>query len=540
MIGERKKMSKLEIAVLCLSMIIASSFLAPTAAGVPKPKGNVTFTKYHTYTEIEQIFREFESNYPDLVKLHIIGKSYLGKNVLALEITNSATGPAESKPGTMLISAHHGNEVITAEIALYYAWYLLSNYPNDPRVKEIIDEKVIYIIPIVNPDGHNITLTTDIYQRWNARPYDNDGDGAKDEDPPDDVNEDGKITEMRVWDNTTHQWVYYFWEGIDNDGDGGINEDWIGGVDLNRNYAYEWVKYDGWHGKKPFSEPETAAVRDFVTNHKNIATALDLHSGTQLVLYPWGYTRKPAPDFTTYMKLGIKYGDLTGYRDMQSGLLYPAFGSAEDWMYGTQGMIYFTNEVFGPALYNFGGWFSGWKWFTMEYPDLYQPWEDVEHPDFPGQRVQVGGFWCFRFFNPPEDEIENWALRNVPMLLSLAEITPKIEIPSYTVELLEEEVEYSTYSITATIQNTGFLATATKQSILTGTAKPVIVEFELGPQAELILGNSVTYLGVLEGGESVTLNWVVKVYEETWITITAISEKGGVDTVNIGIEDNQD
>jgi hypothetical protein len=521
-------MYRFKTAVLWLTFSIALAFLQPIVAEASEPSITVTFDRYHTFAEIEQIFEEFESLYPDLASLHVIGQSFLGRNLLALEITNKETGSPETKPGTLFVSTHHGNEIIGTEIALYYAWYLLTNYPDDPQVRKIVDEKTVYIIPVLNPDGHNITLSTNVYQRWNARPFDDDGDGLNDEDPPEDINGDGKITDMRMWDESRHRWIHFYWEGIDNDGDGLINEDWIGGIDLNRNYDYAWIPIP-WHGEYPFSEPETAAIRDFVLSHPNIATALDTHSGTRLVLFPWGYTRRPSPDYTTFKRLGIEYGKMTGYKDEQSALLYPAFGLAEDWMYGKRGIIYFTNEVFGPAPWNPGGW----KIFTKDYPDAEQPWQDFVHPQL--GPVQIGGFWHFRYFNPPEEEIEVWALKNVPMLLNLAEITPKLEITSISINPIEQNGEFTTYSIDATIYNSGFLATSTKQSIITGAADSVIVEFETGPEAELIAGEEETNLGVLQGYESVTLNWNLKAYGTTWIRISASSEKGGLDTISLEI-----
>jgi len=522
-------MKKQLLIAFCLTLLIAIPNLSVATVGAFKIKDAVEFTHYHTYPEIEQILSEFERDYSDLVRLFEIGKTFEDRNLYALEITNHNVGSSESKPAMLFVGPHHGNEIIGAEIALYYAWYLLSNYPTDSRVKEIVDTRTVYIIPVVNPDGHNLTLSTDVYGRTNNRPMDEDfpPDGLLDEDPPEDINNDGKVTDMRLWDATMHKWIYFWWEGIDNDGDGLFNEDWIGGVDLNRNYDYHWVPYP-WHGEHPFSEPETAAVRDFVMAHPNIATGFDTHSGAQLVLYPWGDTLEHSPDFKTYKYLGRIYGEMTGYRDMQSSLLYPVYGGAEDWMYGNQSIIYFTNELFGPKWqYGWGSW-NNWP---KEYPDAEQPWEDVDHPDFPGMQVQVGGWWIFRYYNPPENEIESWAQKNLPMILSLAEITPKIEITEVSVKSLKHNTEIR---ISATIQNSGFLATSTEQSVLIGTAKPVMVEFRTDPQVELVKGNPDTSLGVLQGGQSVTLDWVVELDSPstTWVTISAISEKGGTDTIS--------
>lgn len=529
-------MKKQLVLILCL---IGALFLLPATAKAAETNVSVVLDHYHTYAEIEQIFISLAQGYSDLAKLDIIGQTFQGRNLYVLEVTNFATGSPESKPAMFLAGPHHGNEIIGAEIALYYAWYLLSNYPADTRVKQILDTRTVYIIPEVNPDGHEITLQTDAYQRPNARPMDEDFDGLIDEDPPEDMNGDGKVTMMRILDEKTNQWIEIGWEGYDNDHDGLINEDWIGGVDLNRNYDYNWTSlppyYPPVYGEYPFSEPETAAVRDFVVSHPNIATGIDFHSGAQLVMYPWGNVRTPAPDFTTFVRLGIDYGKITGYHDEQVSRLFPVNGVSIDWMYGTQGIIYFINEVFG-IKWKTGAFASDFAQFSLGYPDVMQPWVDINHPDLPGMRVQLGGMWTFRLYNPPEAEIQSVAFKNVQVALNLAEITPKVKITSTSFELIQQDAQFAIYGITATVQNTGFLATSTEQSILTETAKPVLVEFTTEPQAELIQGSTETSLGTLQGDQAITLNWTLKVYStSTSITISSVSEKGGADTTSFSL-----
>lgn len=413
-------MKKRVMAAICLAVLLAVEFCSVGMTYASEDEASVDFNQYHTYAEIVQTLIEFEQAYSDLAKLYSIGESFAGRDLYVLEITNHNIGLPESKPAMLFVGPHHGNEVIGAEIALYFAQYLLSNYPADAKVKGIVDTKTVYIIPTVNPDGHELTLSTDVYARWNARPIDEDMDGRLDEDPPEDINGDGKVTEMQFWDAGSKKWVYLGWEGIDNDGDSLFNEDGVGGIDLNRNYGYQWAP-DPTYGAYPFSEPETIAVRDFVMAHPNIVTGFDTHSGAELILYPWGYTLKHAPDFETLKYLARTYGKMTGYRDIQSALLYPTYGGAEDWMYGNQSIIYFTNEVFG-AKWQIG--WGGWNYHAKEYPDAEQPWTEFQHPQL--GLVRIGGYWIFRYYNPPVSEIESLAIRNLPMILNLAELASTI------------------------------------------------------------------------------------------------------------------
>jgi hypothetical protein len=144
--------------------------------------------------------------------------------------------------------------------------------------------------------------------RKNLRPFDDDGDGATDEDPFDDIDGDGKIYGIEIYHKPYPDWdliesgfaaypIEILVEGIDNDGDGLVNEDVHGFVDINRNYDSYWNDSSftsGWGsdsnaetypGTAPFSEPETVALRDFVLQHK-FAAALSLHSGTNETYFP--------------------------------------------------------------------------------------------------------------------------------------------------------------------------------------------------------------------------------------------------------------
>lgn len=174
-------MKKQALITFCLIITIAIPILSATTVKASKNKVAVDFDHYLRYQEIEQMLSEFEQGYSNLAKLYTIGETFEGRNLYALEITSHDLGSPESKPAMLFVGPHHGNEIIGAEIALYYAWYLLSNYPTNSKVKEILDTRTVYIIPSVNPDGHELTLSTDVYGRTNSRPFDEDGDGLLDE-----------------------------------------------------------------------------------------------------------------------------------------------------------------------------------------------------------------------------------------------------------------------------------------------------------------------------------------------------------------------
>lgn len=519
-----------------LLLIVLCSFSSQMTAFARKPKPSqkfrppISFDRYHTYDEMVDMLKVMARKHRRLMSLYSVGESFLGKKIWAAEIGNKLSGDLSSRPGFLVAGEHHGDEVIAKEVVLYFMWHLLTNYGRDPKVTRILDTRAIYVIPLVNPDGNDLTLLEGQIQRQNARPVDEDGDGLLDEDPPEDIDGDGKITDMRRWNETSGDYDYFMGEGIDNDGDDVVNEDFIGGVDLNRNYGYMWESppWLPWpaFGEYPFSEPETQAVKDFVQAHPNIAVGFDTHSGAQCILYPWSHTFDPPPDADVYEGLGEKYSALTDYvYGHTPNILYPCTGTTMDWAYGDQGIIHFTNEVFGPIYFDPEEPFG--EKFSETYPDVEVPWQTFEHPQL--GTVEIGGYYYFRFYNPPEDEIETVCLRNLPMLLDLSETTPNLEITDVELGATRSR-EHRDLNLTIDLTNIGSLDTATQHAIQTGGAQPVTVEFQLLGTAELTAGDPSASIILLEAGQTVGISWRIRVEVPSInrAVIAACTSKGGV------------
>ncbi|MBY9001562.1 MAG: hypothetical protein KGD64_11635 [Candidatus Heimdallarchaeota archaeon] len=246
------------------------------------------YNYYHNSTEIDEEIDRFHDLVPELIDMEVIGQSYLGKNITALKITNEQRTNQKAK--ALVVAQHHAREPIAAEAALRFIIYLLNNYQVDDDITEFIDNQEIYVIPTLNPDGLDRRVDQDDHWlRKNLRPWDDDGDGFFDEDTWEDVNLDGKISSFDVYEkiDSQLQYSYTYYEGIDNDGDGKINEDPIGHTDLNRNYDMFWRDGVGWEpettsqiypGNTAFSEPETKAFRNFALKHR-FGMAFSLHSG---------------------------------------------------------------------------------------------------------------------------------------------------------------------------------------------------------------------------------------------------------------------
>ncbi|MBE0668398.1 MAG: peptidase M14, partial [Bacteroidales bacterium] len=277
------------------------------AAGSPSdPKVAATWNKYYTYEGITDLCNRLVKAYPGLITMESAGKSYEGREMIVLTITDKSKGSHMSKPAYWVDGNIHGNEIQGTEMALYTAWYLCEMYGRNEFITDLLAEKTIYIAPTINPDARAVFTGTAGSLRSGVVPRDDDRDGLVDEDGFDDLNGDREISMMRR--KTTdgnlksdpsdprkmvpvapgEKGVYEIVgrEGIDNDGDGLLNEDGPGSYDPNRDWGYNWEPNYVQNGadKYPFSLPETRAIRDFITSHPNITGSQSFHNSGEMIL----------------------------------------------------------------------------------------------------------------------------------------------------------------------------------------------------------------------------------------------------------------
>jgi len=305
---------------------------------------------YHNYTEIVNTLLYLNCTYPDIVDVFSVGKSWQNRDIYCIRLTNESN--MHSKPKVFFVGYHHAREPITAELTLYFAVEAATKFGTNETITRMLNYSEIYMVSALNVDGFDVLKRND-WQRKNARPIDEDGDGLFDEDPPDDEDGDGYIEDLFYLYGST----YYFirWEGLDDDNDGLFNEDWVGGVDLNRNYGYQWnatcdsgspyPDAEDYRGPAPFSEPETQAIRNLALQH-DFKYAVSFHSGAEVILYPWGHTTAPSPDDQLFREVAGNLSELTGASYEQSGEMYTTSGGWEDWMYGNRSTFAFTCEIY--------------------------------------------------------------------------------------------------------------------------------------------------------------------------------------------------
>ena len=276
----------------------------------------ISWKRYYAYAEWTRIMHDLQAKYAHLADIQSIGKSRMGRDQYLLTITTKATGKADAKPAMWVDGAIHGNEVNGITCSLYLAWYLLTRYDYDPFVHGLVDRTTFYILPGLNVDANDSYVrfpNTENNPREPYRPADDDGDGLYDEDQTEDVDGDGDLSTMYVEDpagdfklspdlrrfvrvGDPRERVTRFRrigsEGFDNDGDGLINEDYIGGSDPNRNFPYGWSLESGY--PYPMSEAETRNVFTFQKAHPNIFAAFNYHNTGRLIMFQAPPAARPA------------------------------------------------------------------------------------------------------------------------------------------------------------------------------------------------------------------------------------------------------
>lgn len=298
---------------------------------------------YRTVAEMRAFVDSKAAAYPNLAEVFTYGQSWekvksggtLGWDLFGITLTNKQIpGP---KPTFFLMAAIHSRELTTSELALRFIDYLLTNYGVDGDATWLLDEHKIVIIPSSNPDGHGIA-EQGFFQRKNT----NNTYGGNCSNPPTVANQFG--------------------------------------VDLNRNANFKWGTVNPpteplcgqtYPGPTPASEPETIALQNLVrglfadrrgpldTDPAPMTTSgffLTLHSYSNLVLWPWGWTENAAPNSTELAMIGQKFASYNNFTPTQSTGLYPTSGTTDDWAYGELGVPAMTFEV-GPESGSCGGFF---------------------------------------------------------------------------------------------------------------------------------------------------------------------------------------
>ncbi len=512
-------------AALLLALAVLPAFAQK--ASDPAFKVRLDFNRWHDVPELYADMQKLQTAFPKFLKLESIGKSHDGRDLMVMTINNPATGPELSKAAMYIEANIHGNEIQGGEVCLYTIWYLMENYGRLADVTKLVDERVFYIIPTVNPDGRQYFMEapSGVSARSGHVPVDDDSDTKFDEDRPDDLNGNGLIEQIRKYVpgkgnyrisrtnpnalepvpyGETGDYIMLGREGLDNDGDGFVDEDNLGDYDGNRNWASDWQPDYIQRGAMdyPFQLPEAKAVNEFLLAHPNIAGVQSYHNNGGMILRGPGAESTgeyPMTDTRFYDEIG-QNGEriLPFYRYLViwSGL-YTVHGGFIDWTNDGLGIPSFSNELWNgdqyftspnlkeeqqndpqspiaPALSRY--YFDK----RLEFGQEFQPWVKFNHPQF--GEVEVGGAWRkFQGRVPPRFMNEELCHRNMAFSLYQAGEMPLISMGETSVEKVGGDV----YRVYVDITNSRLIPTIMAKAAQNAVVRPDLLTLE-GKSAEVI------------------------------------------------------
>ena len=499
------------LGLITLTSFSAAGLLAQQRGSDPAHRLPLTWDRWLDHDEIGERLQLMQRTWPEFLSLQSLGSSYGGREMWMMTINNPASG-AEMDKAAMFIEANvHGNEIQGAEVCLYTIWYLMENYQRIAEVKRLVDERVFYILPSVNPDGRDYFLdNSGSGARTGHVPVDSDGDGLLDEDGPNDLNGNGLIEQIRkhVPGQGTHRishvdprlmetvapgefgdWILLGSEGTDDDNDGRVNEDPVGGYDPNRNYASDWQPnyIQGGSMDYPFRLPEARAINDFMMTRPNIAGFQSFHNTGGMILRgpgaAWQGTYPPA-DIRVYDELGETGERMLPYYDylvVWRGL-YTVHGGSIDWTNDGLGIVSFSNE-----LWNGGQYFNSpllqaqqrdpnspisrarSRFFfddLLEFGDEYVDWAPFDHPTY--GPVEMGGWKKLSGRVNPRFLSMELFHRNMAFTLFHADQMPMMSIGEATVD----QVNGNLYRVRVDIRNERIIPTITERARQNNVVRP--------------------------------------------------------------------
>ena len=272
------------------------------------------FADFKNLAAINAQLDMYVAAHPTTCKIVNSGTSIQGRTIRGIRISRHPEGTVV--PGFVFTATQHAREWAATMTAMWIVDRLVEGDGVDARATAILDSSEVFVFPVLNPDGYEYSWVTN-----------------------------------RLWRKNRRQ-----------------NSGGSYGVDMNRNWGFGWggvgastnQNNETYRGTAAFSEPETRGFRDWVTPRTNIAASLDIHSYSELLLWPWGYTGTLCPDESSFANVGTAMHDaiqdVYGH-DYLAGpvysTIYPASGGICDWEYGTAKQLSYTVEVRDLGTYGF-------------------------------------------------------------------------------------------------------------------------------------------------------------------------------------------
>lgn len=499
-------------------------FLLPAQAALSQ----AVYEGYLDHEDLQKAIQQLHSQFPQQTKVSSIGSSREGRQIYLVKLSNN---PEQEtlRPAILVVAGVDARHLAGTELSIRAARQTLEAHP------EMLQEVDVYVIPRVNPDGAEATLAGPLADIGGTRRItDADRDGFIDEDPPRDLNGDGRITQMRIMETSIDKPATHLadpaeprlhvkpksaegeratfrllTEGTDSDGDGRFSEDGEGDVHLDRNFMHLWQEHSNASGPYPLSEPEALAVADFVIAHPQIIAAVVYGPHDTVIAIP---DTKPKDssgrvprnlhggDKALQESLAKLYRETTG-QDRSTNTANE--GSLHGWLYAHRGIPTIATTAWGrpdpsplpeapaaeaeaapaeqqeteekaapePRDKEAAGW--------LAYSDRdrggsgFIEWEEFDHPQL--GRVQIGGFVPGFRSNPPLGNIDELAPKHAELYTKLADRRARMRIEGPTIE----PVGSGLYRVRLALVNDGQLPTLTAMARQNKAVRPIAIRMGL-------------------------------------------------------------
>jgi len=493
--------------------------------------------QYRTYKQVSDRLDELANSYQDFVSLESIAKTPGNRDVWKLTI---GTEDIENKPALVIVAGTDGSHILGIELALKTAEHLLENSSNE-EIRLLLDQHVFHIFPNINPDASEQFFSGLKYERAvNGKNTDLDRDGNFSEDPFNDLNGDGLITMIRVED-PTGKWrvleddtrvmvkadilkgekgmFHLFTEGRDDDRDGEFNEDPSGGVNINKNFTYQYPAFEHGAGEYPVSENENRALLDFLYEAFHVYAVVTF-GHTNNLSDPWKFNRQAASkrvisgplenDAKIMAFVSDEYKDLVpqknapGYELQKGGFVEwgyfhyarPSFGTNAWWIPPPDsGKMHENGEL---AYLNWAE--------SAEIENAFVEWQEIDHPDFPDHKTEAGGIPPFAMTTPPYQMADSISMAHNKFIMRLTDMRPDLTFENVRIENAGRDLT----RVTLDLHNRGILPTSTELGQRTKWVKPVNVRLEAGGSIEVVSGKPVFQIDRIEGDSSQKISWLVR------------------------------
>jgi len=552
------KQTRLFLVSACFMLLLAQVSFAQTL-------------KYQNYADESKSIKDLKTKYGELCKVLEIGKSAGGKTIYALEI---GKGNSKEKPALLVIAGVEPDDLTGTVSAKYFAENILANSTAD-SVKTLLEKYTLYVIPRLSPDPlESYFAKVKSFRMGNDFADDQDKDGKKDEDPYNDLNNDNIISFMRITD-PTGEWLEstddpmllkkadtkkgeigkykLLFEGLDDDKDGLVNEDPVGGINVNKNATYNYKPYTDDGGLHPFLAAELRALGDFVFERPNILSVFTFNYHNN-ILDPWKIKPPGAQpqaqmggggrgagaggnmfqaDSVSYSMIVKDIAALSKYKGDAQGN-----GDIPGWAFYDAGRLSFASPAWTypeikdttkakPAARPQGGADRpqmgmpgatggaaatvtreqlAYRWTKKNAPQNFLEWKEFKHPDFPNNKVETGGFIPFAQNNAPEDSLKTATANSYKLLYKLFKGLPEIQVETPLVESLGNGVS----RVTLTISNKGKFPSHTVAGRRVRALQSFLIRTKLADGQKIASGRKVTFVEEpIPGGGKITRTFLI-------------------------------